>query len=157
LQIPNTGANVRRRELIRLIVGATTLAPIAARGQQPSIPIVGYLHTRGAGDAPHLAAAFRRGLRDGGFVEGRDVKIEFRWASGDYDRLPALAQELVNLPVAVLAAAGGEPAVMAAKGATSTIPIVFSVSSDVIKLGLAASYNRPGGNATGINILTTTL
>jgi ABC-type uncharacterized transport system substrate-binding protein len=120
-------------------------------------PVVGYLHVRGQEDAAHEADAFRRGLRDGGFVEGNDVRVEYRWASGRYDRLQALAAELVSLPVSVLAASGGESTVLAANSATSTIPIVFTMSSDPVKLGLAASYNRPDGNVTGVNILSTSL
>ena len=119
------------------------------------MPIIGYLHARGPEDAPHIAAAFRRGLRDGGFIDGQNVKIEYRWASGEFDRLPAMARELVGIPSSVLVTGGGEPAAMAAKAATSTIPVVFAMSGDPLKLGLAASFNRPGGNVTGINILTT--
>jgi putative ABC transport system substrate-binding protein len=110
------------------------------------MPAIGYLHLRGPDD--DLAAAFRRGLRDGGFIDGKDVRVEY------YDRLPGLAKELVALPVSVLAASGGESTVLAAKSASSTIPIVFAMSSDPVKLGLAKSYNRPGTNVTGINILT---
>jgi ABC-type uncharacterized transport system substrate-binding protein len=118
------------------------------------MPVIGYLHVRGPDDAAHLTAAFRRGLRDGGFVDGKDVRIEYRWASGHYARLPGLAKELVGLSVSVLAASGGESTVLAAQAATSTIPIVFAMSSDPVQLGLAKSYNRTGGNVTGINILS---
>lgn len=121
------------------------------------MPLVGYLHSRGADDSAHIIAAFRRALRDGGFIEGQNVKVVYRWAVGQFDRLPALAQELAHMPIAVLVAGGGEPAALAAKAATSTIPIVFAMSADPVKLGLAASFNRPGANATGINILSTTL
>jgi putative tryptophan/tyrosine transport system substrate-binding protein len=147
---------MRRRNFIAGLASTTANWPLRVRAQS-TVPVVGYLHARGPDDAGHLAAAFRRGLRDGGFVEGKDVRVEYRWASGNYDRLPALAKELVDLPVSVLAAAGGELTVLAAKSATSTIPIVFAMSSDPIKLGLVVSYNRPGGNVTGINILTATL
>ena len=148
---------MRRREFITLVGGAAAAWPLVARAQQAAMPMIGYLHARGPDDAGHLAAAFRRGLRDGGFVDGKDVRVEYRWASGQYDRLPGLAKELVGLPVSVLAASGGEPTVLAAKAATSTIPIVFTMSSDPVKLGLANSYNRPGGNVTGITILSAVL
>ncbi len=121
------------------------------------MPVIGYLSARSPDDTAPLVAAFRRGLGEGGFVEGQNVTIEYRWALGQYDRLPALAAELVRRPVAILATTGGEPAALAAKAATSTIPIVFLIGGDPVKLGLAASYNRPGGNATGMNILTATL
>jgi putative ABC transport system substrate-binding protein len=131
--------------------------PLAARAQQPAIPVVGYMHSRGPDDAAYIAATFRRGLRDGGFIDGQNVKIEYRWAHGQFGQLPALAQELARMPVAVLVAGGGVPTAMAAKAATSTIPIVFAMSGDPVKLGLAASFNRPGANATGMNTLTTAL
>lgn len=144
---------MRRRAFITLLAAAAAW-PFTARAQQSAMPVIGYLHVRGPDDAGHLAAAFRRGLRDGGFVDGKDVRVEYRWASGQYDRLPGLAKELVRLPVSVLAASGGESTVLAAKAATSTIPIVFAMSSDPVKLGITKSYNRPGGNVTGINILS---
>jgi putative ABC transport system substrate-binding protein len=147
---------MKRREFISLIGGAATW-PLSARAQQPAMPVVGYLISRGPDDAAHLAAAFRRGLRDADFIDGQNVKIEYRWGGGRFDSLKGMAEELCRVPVAVLAATGGEPAVLAAKAATSTIPIVFAMSSDPMKLGLAASYNRPGGNATGMSILNTTL
>ena len=147
---------MKRREFISLIGGAATW-PLSARAQQPAMPVVGYLISRGPDDAAHLAAAFRRGLRDADFIDGQNVKIEYRWGRGRFDSLKEMAEELCRVPVAVLAATGGEPAVLAAKAATSTIPIVFAMSSDPMKLGLAASYNRPGGNATGMSILNTTL
>jgi putative tryptophan/tyrosine transport system substrate-binding protein len=146
----------RRREFITLLVGAAAW-PIAARAQQPAMPVVGFLYSRGPDDAAHIAAAFRRGLRDGGFIDGQNVKVEYRWAHGRFDRLPAMAQELARMPLTVLVAGGGDPVAMAAKAATSTIPIVFAMGGDPIKLGFAASYNRPGGNATGINVLSVSL
>jgi putative tryptophan/tyrosine transport system substrate-binding protein len=151
---------MKRREFIALFGGAAAAPlafPYSASAQQPAMPVVGYLQSRSAAGASHLMAAFREGLQDSGFIDGQNVRIEFRWGDGHFDRMPALAKELAAIPVAVLAATGGEPVVMSAKAAASTIPLVFAMSGDPIKLGLATSFNRPGRNATGVNILTTAL
>jgi len=133
---------------------AAAIWPLAARAQQV-LPVIGFMSSRAPEDSEHLVAAFRRGLREGGFVEGQNVAIEFRWARGDYDRLPAIAAELVNRGVSVLTTAGGDPAALAAKRTTSTIPIVFGLGGDPVSAGLVQSFNRPGGNATGVTLLTT--
>lgn len=125
--------------------------------QQPTVPLIGFMSGRSPDDSSHLLAAFHRGLGEAGFVEGKNVAIEYRWALGQYERLPALAAELVKRPVAVIAAVGGELSGLAAKKATSTIPIVFGMGSDPIKIGLVDSLGRPGGNVTGFTLLTSEL
>src|SRR5262249_7687272 len=125
-------SGMRRRQFISLLGGAVAAWPLAARAQQPAMPVVGFMSTRAAEDSPYLLAAFRRGLAEGGFVEGQNVAIEFRWARGRYDLLSAMAAELVSRRVAVLTTAGGEPSALAAKRATSTIPIVFGIGGDPV-------------------------
>jgi putative tryptophan/tyrosine transport system substrate-binding protein len=147
---------MRRREFVTLVAGAAVW-PFAAHAQQPAMPVIGYLSARSPEDTAHLVEAFRRGLSEAGFFEGHNVTIEYGWAFGQADRLPELAANWVRKPVNVLVSTGGESAALAAKAATSTIPIAFIIGGDPVKLGLAASYRRPGGNATGISILTATL
>ena len=141
---------LRRRELITLVGGVALGWPVAARGQRQATPVIGFMSSRSREDSTHLVEAFRRGLREGGFVDGQNVAIEFRWAHGDYGRLPALAADLVSRHLAVIAAVGGDPSNQAAKQATSTIPIVFATGSDPVAARLVESFNRPAGNATGI-------
>jgi len=145
---------MRRREFITLIGGVATAWTNVVRAEQAPI-VIGYLSARSAGESKHLLAAFREGLKSEGFVEDQNVELRFRWAEGHYDRLPGMAAELVRDNVAVLVTTGGEPSALAAKAATSTIPIVFTVGGDPVRIGLVASLNRPGGNATGVSLLTT--
>jgi putative ABC transport system substrate-binding protein len=146
---------MQRRDFITLFGGAAAAWPLVARAQQPAMPVIGYLSSRSPGETAALVTAFRKGLGEAGYVEGQNVAIEYRWAEGQYDRLPALAADLAQRGVAVLVTTGGEPAALAAKTATSTIPIVFAVGGDPVKLGLVESFNRPGGSATGVSVLTT--
>jgi putative ABC transport system substrate-binding protein len=144
---------VRRRDFIKVVAGTVAALPIAAQGQQAAMPVIGFLYSGSNNPAMSLSlAAFRRGLKEGGFAEGQNVAIEYRWAEGRYDQLPALAADLAQRQVAVIAATGGGSG-LAAKSITKTIPIVFTTGADPIKEGLVTSINRPTENATGVNLL----
>jgi putative ABC transport system substrate-binding protein len=143
---------MRRRTFISLLGGAAVAWPLAARAQQPPMPVVGFMNINSAENVPDLVAAFRQGLKETGFVEGQNVAVEYRWAQGHYDRFPEFAAEFVRRQVAVIAATGGEPSPQSAKAATQTIPIVFTANGDPIGEGLVASLRRPGGNITGLTI-----
>jgi putative ABC transport system substrate-binding protein len=147
---------MRRRDLL-ILGGAAGALPLAARAQQKAMPVIGYLGLASPGPFAPLIAAFHRGLNDTGYIERKNVTLEYRWAEGHEDRLAALAADLVDRKVDVLATSGGTLAAMAAKTATSTIPIVFEVGADPVASGLVASLGRPGGNLTGVSILTADL
>jgi len=134
-----------------ILGGAAATWPVAVRAQQPALPVVGFLSSRSPDESANVVAAFRRGVAENGFIEGQTVAIDYRWAMGQYDRLPELAAELVRVPVAVLVSVGGEPSARAAKAATTTVPVVSVFSADPVRSGLIASLSRPGGNVTGIS------
>src|SRR3989454_8537944 len=148
---------MRRLEFITLLIGMVAACPLAARAQPRAVPMIGFLSTRSAHEATYVTATFRQGLKESGYVEGQNVAIEFRWADLHYHRLPGLAADLVQRRVAVIAAVGGIHSGLAAKAATSTIPVVFVSAGDPVEFGLVPSLSRPGGNITGISMVTVAL
>jgi putative tryptophan/tyrosine transport system substrate-binding protein len=145
-------SGIKRRDFIALLGGAAAAWPLAARAQQPVVPVVGFTHILSPENVPHFVPAFRQGLKEQGFVEGQNLEVVYHWAHGQYDRLAELAADLVRRQVAVIAAMGGSPSPQVAMRASQTIPIVFATNGDPVKEGLVASLNRPGRNATGVTI-----
>src|SRR5262245_48339980 len=148
---------IGRRELLAVLGGAAAGWPLAANAQQPAMPVIGYFSGRSPVTEGPMLSAFRQGFSETGFVEGRNVAIEFRWAEGRYERLPELVHDLVSRKVAVIVTSGGEASAQAAKASTSTIPIVFNIGGDPVEAGFVASFSRPGGNLTGVSSISTTL
>jgi len=155
--LPMASHRLKRRDFITLLGGTAAAWPLAARAQQPAIPVVGILGSVSPAPYAGFVEAIKQGLREAGYVEGRNVAIESRWAEGRYDRLPQQATELVDRGVAVIILVGGGPTIAAAKGATATTPIVFSMGEDPVKSGAVEALNRPGGNATGVSLLSVAL
>ena len=148
---------MQRREFILALGGAAVAWPLAARAQRPALPVIGLLGSSSADDSIHVMVALRAGLNESGFIEGQNVAVEYRWAHDNYDRLPALAAELVNRQVAVIVTTGAEPSALVAKAATTKIPIVFVIDGDPVSIGLVDSLNRPGGNVTGMSLIASAL
>ena len=148
---------IGRRELLAALGGAVAAWPLAARAQQPRVPVIGYLHSASPEPYSSMMAAFRHGLAEAGYVDGQNVTIDYRWAEGQFDRLPALAAELVAHRPAVLVAGGGDVSAVAAKAATTTVPIVFTIGADPVGSGLVSNLSRPSGNLTGVTFFTITL
>jgi ABC-type uncharacterized transport system substrate-binding protein len=148
---------MRRREFIAFVCGTAAAWPLAARAQQSTMPVIGFLNSASPEPWANFVSSFRAGLKQIGYIEGQNVTIEFRWAEGHYDRLPGMAADLVRHKVAVLVSTGGSPSVMAAKTATSTIPIVFTSGVDPIRFGVVTSLSHPGGNITGVNLFASAM